>query len=265
MTNIACGGSRQLAVANDKMGCRLSEDSGMRFPTFTKNPARRGECLKQFVGLLFFAALLLAPAISFSADSLEHGWRRSGVGFWGEQPKLQEGVSENGIAVELELPPDAKVSYSRKGSWSEDNAAIRMSSAPVSPAGNEYLPGKAKFPASVTFVYGQDKMPIKFWGRVKLFFSESRPSGIRLTYAWGTRLPVGSMYRLWEEETVFILAGVEEAGKEITTARMLSNDFKAAYGRPPKGPVTQVLVEAQNPYKIKSPTTTAILLKYPLE
>ena len=248
-------------------GCGLSEDGDMQRCALTKKTARQGESLasKQFTMLLFFAALLFAPAVSLSADRLAHEWRRSGVGFWGEQPKVQEGVSENGIAVELELPPGANVSYLRKGNWSADNAAIRMTSAPVTPAGNEYLPGEAKFPASVTFVYGRDKMPIKFWGRVKLFFKEFRPSGIRLTYAWGTRLPVGSMYRLWEEETVFILAGAEESGKEVSTARILSNDFKAAYGRPPKGPVTQVLVEAQNPFKTKSPTNTSILLRYPLE
>ena len=228
-----------------------------------------GIVLKRSVSFFVLAVLLLMPAISFSADGLEHGWRRSGTGFWGDRPKIQEGVSPNGIAVELVLPPGSSVSYSRKGNWSSDNTAIRMSTDLVVPAGNEYLPGGAKFPASVTFVYGKDGLSFGFWGRFWLFFRELshgfRPSGIRLTYAWGTALPVGSMYRLWEEETVFILAGPEEAGKEISTARKLPDDFKAAYGRPPKGPITEVLVEARNPSEAKTPANTSILLRYPVE
>jgi len=167
------------------------------------------------------------------------------------------------------LPPGTNVSYSRKGSWSSDNAAIRMSTDLVVPIGNEYLPGEARFPVSVTFVYGKDSIPIGFWSRSWLIFRELyngfRPSGIRLTYAWGTMLPVGSMYRLWEEETVFILAGPEEAGKEISTARIISEDFKAAYGRLPKGPITETFVEARNPSKAKAPANTSILLRYPME
>jgi len=225
--------------------------------------------LKRTASFLVLVALIFVPAISLSADGLGHGWRRSGISFWGEQPQVNEGASPNGIAVELVLPPGANVSYARKGNWSFDNAVIRMSTDLVVPTGNEYMPGEAKFPASVTFVYGEDKLPIGFWVRFRLFFKEAfsgfRPSGIRLTYAWGTMLPVGSMYRLWEEETVFILAGPEEAEKEITTARMLSEDFKAAYGRPPKGLVTEVRVEARNPSKAKAPAKTSITLKYPLE
>lgn len=221
------------------------------------------------VAFLVAASLLLIPAISFSSDTLEHGWRRSGLGFWGDQPKVQEGISPNGIAVELVMPPGADISYTRRGSWSQDNAAIRMSTDLVAPTGNEYLPGEAKFPVSVTFVYGKDGIPMGFWGRFRLFFkglfSSSRPSGIRLTYAWGTVVPVGSMYRLWEEETVFILAGPEEAGKEISTARLLSEDFKVAYGRLPKGPVTEVLIETRRPPKTKTPANTSIRVQYPLE
>jgi len=75
--------------------------------------------------------------------------------------------------------------------------------------------------------------------RVVLFFRQLSagftPSGIRLTYAWGNGLPVGSMYRLWEEETVFVVAGPEEAGKTISSTRSLGDDFRAAYGRPRRG------------------------------
>ncbi|MCL1926086.1 MAG: DUF3047 domain-containing protein [Syntrophorhabdaceae bacterium] len=228
----------------------------------------RNHFLGRYISFFVFVALLV-PVVSFSAEGLGHGWRRSGIGLWGEKPTIHEGASPNGIAVELVLPPGANVSYTRKGSWSSDNAAIQMSTDLVMPAGNEYRPSGARFPASVTFVYGKDKLSLGGWGRFKLFFvglaNGFRPSGIRLTYAWGTMLPVGSMYRLWEEETVFIMAGPEEAGKEISTARRVSEDFKAAYGRPPKGLVTEVIVEARNSSEAKTPAKTSITLKYPME
>ncbi len=107
--------------------------------------------------------------------------------------------------------------------------------------------------------WGHGRGSICFFRQLKSGF---RPSGIRLTYAWGTRLPVGSMYRLYEEETVFILAGREEAGKEISSARKLATDFLAAYGRPPKGPVTKVVVEARRPSGEKGPANTSIMASF---
>ena len=228
------------------------------------DPAR-----KPFMVFLALAASLLAPVFLYSADDPNYGWKRSDGGFWGSQPEVHAGFSDNGIAVELTLPPGTGVAYARVGSWASDNVFLQMSTDPVGPGENEYLPGEARFPASATFVFGKDALPIGFWGRFKLFFRQIgngfRPSGIRLTYAWGTRLPVGSMYRLWEEETVFILAGPEEAGKKISTARDLENDFKAAYGRPPKGPVTKVLVEAQRSSREKGAATTSVMVRFPAD
>ena len=89
------------------------------------------------------------------------------------------------------------------------------------------------------------------------------PSGIRLTYAWGNGLPVGSMYRLWEEETVFVVAGPEEAGKTISSTRRLGDDFRAAYGRPPNGPVTEVRVSARRPSREKGPVRASITVRFP--
>ncbi len=221
------------------------------------------------VVFLVLTASLLTPAPLFSGDDPAYGWRRSDGGAWGSRPEINAGFSDNGIAVEMKMLPGTEVTYTRDGSWASDGAVLQMSTDSIAPVENEYLPGTARFPASVTFVYGKDSQSIGGWGRFKLFFKQVkvgfRPSGIRLTYAWGTRLPVGSMYRLWEEETVFILAGREEAGKEISTARKLAGDFQAAYGRPPKGPVTKVLVEARGPSGGKGPARTSITVRLPAD
>lgn len=229
-----------------------------------RDPARYA--LTAFLAL---AASLLTPALLHSADDPAYGWQRSGGDFWGSRPEVHAGFSEKGIAVEMTLPPGTEVTYARDGSWAADNALVQMSTDPVAQGVNEYLPGEAMFPASATFVYGKDGLPIGTFQRFKLFFRQLwngfRPSGIRLTYAWGTRLPVGSMYRLWEEETVFILAGQEEAGKKISSARNLLNDFQAAYGRPPKGPVTRVIVDARRPSGEKGPAQTSITVRFPAD
>jgi hypothetical protein len=121
----------------------------------------------------------------------------------------------------------------------------------VNATGNGYVPSDAFFPVSVTFAFGEDSLTLGWKERVSLFFRQLwagfPPSGICLTYAWGNRVPQGSMYRLWDEETVFVLAGGEEAGKEIAMVRRLADDFRAAYARDPKGPVTKVLVRSRRP------------------
>ncbi len=132
---------------------------------------------------------------------------------------------------------------------------------------NDYLPGEAVFPASVTFVFGKDSLKLGAKKRLVLFLKQLwngfTPSGIRLTYAWGNGLPVGSMYRLWEEETVFVVAGPEEAGKTISSTRRLGDDFRAAYGRPPNGPVTEVRVSARRPSREKGPVRASITVRFP--
>ncbi|HEY5191805.1 MAG TPA: DUF3047 domain-containing protein, partial [Candidatus Deferrimicrobium sp.] len=125
----------------------------------------------------------------------------------------------------------------------------------------------AIFPASVTFVFGNDSLKLGAKARIGLFFKQLwngfTPSGIRLTYAWGNGLPVGSMYRLWEEETVFVVAGPEEVGKTISSTRRLGDDFRAAYGRPAKGPVTEIRASARRPSREKGPVHASITLRYP--
>ena len=133
---------------------------------------------------------------------------------------------------------------------------------------NDYLPAEAIFPASVTFVFGNDSLSLGWRARVELFFKQVwngfTPSGIRLTYAWGNGLPVGSMYRLWEEETVFVVAGPEEAGKTISSTRRLADDFRAAYGRLPKGAVTELRASARRPSSEKGPARVSITVRFPV-
>jgi hypothetical protein len=228
-----------------------------------RNPFRKGICF------LVLAAFLFAPGQGFPDDEASHGWKVASPGLWSGLPELRAGYSDNGISLEMTLRPGTGVTCSRTGRWTADNAVLQFSTDTINPGGNEYRVGETYFPASATFVFGKDSQRLGVKGRIWLFFRELRhgfrPSGIRLTYAWGNRLPVGSMYRLWEEETVFILAGPEEIGKNISTGRRLSEDFQAAYGRPPKGPVTEVLVEARRPSRETGPAHTAITLRYPAE
>ena len=167
------------------------------------------------------------------------------------------------------MPPGAGVSYRHTGRWAAGPAALRFVVDNVNAGRNDYLPGEAVFPASVTFAFGRDSLDLGVRRRVALFFKQLwkgfTPSGIRLTYAWGNGLPVGSMYRLWEEETVFVVAGPEEAGKTISVTRRLADDFHAAYGRPPKGPVTEVRVSARRPTGQKGPVRASITVRFPAE
>ncbi len=228
-----------------------------------RNPYRKATIF------LAVAAVLLLPCRALPGEDPEFGWKVESAGRWGSLPRLRAGFTDNGISLEMTLDPGTGVTYRRAGRWDADNAFLELSTDGINPGGNEYRVGETHFPASATFVFGKDSQDLGVRKRVWMFFRELwngfRPSGIRLTYAWGNRLPVGSMYRLWDEETVFILAGPEEVGRKISTARRLSDDFQAAYGRKPKGPVTEILVEARRPSSETGPAQTAITLRYPGE
>jgi hypothetical protein len=217
--------------------------------------------------LLCFAAL---PALSgrvFAADEGPGKWVESTAGRGESLPERHVGGTDNGISVEVTMPPGTGVSYRRAGRWAAGPAALRFGVDNVNAGKNDYLPEEAIFPASVTFVFGSDSLSLGTRSRVGLFLKQLRrgftPSGIRLTYAWGNGLPVGSMYRLWEEETVFVVAGPEEAGKTISSTRLLGDDFRAAYGRLPKGQVTEVRVSARRPSGQKGPVRASITVRFP--
>ena len=217
--------------------------------------------------LLGFTALIASPGRVFAAGEGPGKWDESSAGRWGSLPERHVGATDNGISVEVTMAPGTGVLYRRVGRWEPAHAALRFAADNVNVRGNDYLPGEAVFPASVTFVFGKDSLKLgmkKRLGRfMKQLWNGFTPSGIRLTYAWGNGLPVGSMYRLWEEETVFVVAGPEEAGKTISSTRRLGDDFRAAYGRPPGGPVTEVRVSARRPSREKGPVRASISVRFP--
>ena len=217
--------------------------------------------------LLGFAALLASSGRILAAGEGPGKWDESAAGRWGSLPERHVGATDNGISVEVTMAPGTGVLYRRVGRWEPAHAALRFAADNVNVRGNDYLPGEAVFPASVTFVFGKDSLKLgmkKRLGRfMKQLWNGFTPSGIRLTYAWGNGLPVGSMYRLWEEETVFVVAGPEEAGKTISSTRRLGDDFRAAYGRPPGGPVTEVRVSARRPSREKGPVRASITVRFP--
>jgi len=217
--------------------------------------------------LLILAALLASSGRIFAAGEGPGKWDESSAGRWGSLPERHVGATDNGISVEVTMKPGTGVLYRRVGRWEPAPAALRLAADNVNVRGNDYLPGEAAFPASVTFVFGKDSQKLGARKRLGLFMKQLwngfTPSGIRLTYAWGNGLPVGSMYRLWDEEAVFVVAGPEEAGKTISSNRRLDDDFRAAYGRPPGGPVTEVRVSARRPSREKGPVHASITVRFP--
>jgi hypothetical protein len=219
------------------------------------------------VFLLGFIALLASSGRVLATGEGPGKWDESSAGRWESLPERHVGSTDNGISVEVTMSPGTGVLYRRVGRWEPAPAALRLSADNVNVRGNDYLPGEAAFPASVTFVFGKDSMKLgakkRLWLFMKQLWKGFTPSGIRLTYAWGNGLPVGSMYRLREEETVFVLGGPEEAGKTISSTRRLGDDFRAAYGRPPNGPVTEVRVTARRPSREKGPARASITVRFP--
>lgn len=221
---------------------------------------------RKFTGFLLGMILFFVSFDLAFADGPASGkWEESTPGRWESLPERHVGATDNGISVEVTMSPGTGVSYRRIGRREPAPAALRFSADNVNARGNDYLPGEAIFPVSVTFVFGDDSLKLGAKRRVGLFLKQLwngfTPSGIRLTYAWGNGLPVGSMYRLWEEETVFVVAGPEEAGKTISSTRRLGDDFRAAYGRPPNGPVTEVRVNARRPSREKGPVRGSITVR----
>ena len=217
--------------------------------------------------VLGLIALLASSGRVFAVGEGPGKWDESTAGRRESLPERHVGATDNGISVEVTMSPGTGVLYRHVGRWEPAPAALRFSADNVNVRGNDYLPGEAVFPASVTFVFGKDSLKLGARRRLELFLKQVwngfTPSGIRLTYVWGNGLPVGSMYRLWEEETVFVVAGPEEVGKTISSTRRLGDDFRAAYGRPPNGPVTEIRVSARRPSREKGPVRASITVRFP--
>lgn len=200
-----------------------------------------------------FAAIVFLSFVS-AAGTAGAEWRERSSGFFASRPDLRFSVDNSGrLSGEASMKPGSGILLEPVGRIERPIAGVALSvrADRCNDGSLDYKPGSARFPFSVTLVYGKDRQEARWTARVARFLSrlwEGQPtSGIRLTYAWACRAPVGSMYRLTDEETVFVVAGIEEAGKRIEATRATAADFTAAYGRPPTGPVTGVSVRLDRP------------------
>jgi hypothetical protein len=235
-----------------------------------KADARR-PILHAFLVLLL---LLVLPVPSRGADPASAlsaaGWEESTPGRWNSLPERTVEARDKELSAGFVLFPGSGVAWEKKGTWDLAAGAVlsfEFISDGTNPSSEDYREFKARFPVSVTAVFGRDSQDLTWKRRLGDFFrriwSGFPPGGIRLTYAYGNRAPAGSMYRTDEEETVFILAGEEEKGKKIRAKRDLKEDFLAAYGRPPKNPVTRIIVRAERPSKEKGNLKGGVVLTLP--
>ena len=227
------------------------------------------------VSVSLAAMLFLLPGTFLRAAGTEEarkaGWEESTPGRWNSLPERRVKAEGDSFQADVVLAPGTGVLWEKKvntGLSPGDVLVIEMVSSGTNRTSRDYERYKAHFPVSVTVVFGKDSMDIPWKERVGDFFRDIwygfPPGGIRLTFAFGNSAPVGSMYRLGEEETVFLLGSKGEQGKRIRISRDLKEAFRAAYGRDPRGPVTRILVSAQRPSREKGPIETEIHLSSPL-
>jgi hypothetical protein len=231
---------------------------------------------KGLVVTVSLAALLLLLSGSFpgagaAEDARTAGWEEGTPGRWNSLPQRKEQAGKDFFRAEITLAPGTGVLWEKKTDRTlrpGDTLSIEMVSTGTNRTSRDYRRYEAHFPISVTVVFGQDFEILTWKKRVADFFRAVwhgfSPGGIRLTFAYGSVVPVGSMYRLGEEETVFILAGEEEKGKRTDIVRDLRDDFRAAYGRDPKGPVTRIRVSAERPSRESGPIEAEIRITSPL-
>lgn len=221
------------------------------------------------------ALLLLLPGSFLRAEGTEEtrkaGWQESTPGRWNSLPERKVEAGGDSFRADVVLPPGTGVLWEKKMDKTlspEDALVIEMVSSGMNGTSRDYDRYKAHFPVSVTVVFGKDSVDLPWKKRVGDFFrgiwNGFSPGGIRLTFAFGNEAPVGSMYRLGEEETVFLLGGEGELGKRIRVSRDLKEDFRAAYGRDPKGPVTRILVSAKRPSREQGPIDVTLSITSPL-
>jgi len=226
-------------------------------------------------GVGLSALLLLLPGFLLGAGGPEEarkaGWEEGTPGRWNSLPERKVLADGDVFGAEVVLAPGTGVIWgksSRKTLQPGDTLDLEFLCAGTNRTSRDYQRFGEHFPLSVTAVFGEDSVSLPWKKRVADFFRAVwhgfSPKGIRLTYAYGNVVPVGSMYRLGEEETVFILAGEEERGKKVALVRNLREDFRAAYGRDPKGPVTRILVSAERPSRETGAINAQIRLMSPL-
>jgi len=217
-------------------------------------------------------AVLGAPSLPAAADNTAAaldaaGWAESSPGLLTSLPERTAQVGESAVAGDFVLAPGTALVWDRRfrgASGAGSALEIEMLAGGTNASSADYRARGASFPVSVTAVFGRDSLGLPVRTRILDFFASFwygfRPGGIRLTYAAGNAAPVGSMYRASDEETVFILVGDEERGKRIAARRDFAADFRAAYGRDPRGPVTRLIVRAERPSREKGAIKAGIRL-----
>lgn len=234
---------------------------------------RKGTVLP--ASLLLLAIFLFFPGSlpqTAGADEVRLGrWDEDSFGRWNSLPERKAEAEGDVFRAEVVLSPGSGVRWEQRVDRvlrPEDVLSIEMVSTGTNKTSRDYDRYAAHFPLSVTAVFGEDSMDLSWKRRVADFFRAMwhgfPPGGIRMTFAYGNNVPVGSMYRLGEEETVFVLGGEEEREKKIRVSRDLREDFRAAYGRPPRGPLTRILVSAERPSREKGAIEGEIRLSSPL-
>lgn len=236
-----------------------------------------GGAVARRAGRLVLAFVLLgvifvpAAAADNTASMLEAaGWSERSPGWLTSLPPRTVEIRDSGIGGEFVLAPGTALLWERrwKGASGPGPALeIEMFSEGTNASSEDYREHGASFPVSVTAVFGRDSLSLPVRTRVLDFFAAFwygfRSGGIRLTYAMGHIAPAGSMYRLSDEETVFVLGGDEEKGKTINVRRDFAADFRAAYGRDPRGPVTRLLVRAERPSRETGAIKARLRLVFP--
>ncbi len=229
--------------------------------------------------LLFLSAILASGIVSpvlaeRAADpapaAAAAGWEEYAPGRWNSlaDRKVVEALPGR-LSAEAACRPGSGAAWEKKGSWDPGKGvlSLEVSSTEANAKSEDYRQNEARFPVSVTAVFGKDSRKVEWktraWDFLRGIFGGFSPSGVRLTYAFGNRAPVGSMYRLSEEETVFILAGEEEKGKKVASKRNLSADYLAAYGSRPSGPVTAVVARIDRPRGEKGPLKASVSVALP--
>ncbi|MGE5189465.1 MAG: hypothetical protein ACM3NF_05360 [Gemmatimonadota bacterium] len=232
---------------------------------------RRGGARLALAALVTLASCLPAVAADNTLSALEAaGWSESAPGLFASLPQRTVEIRESGIAGDFLLAPGTSLAWEKRfrdGRTPGTVLEIEIHAEGSNASSNDYGKCGGTFPVSVTAVFGRDSLDRPLKRRLLDFFESFRcgfaPGGIRLTYAAGNVAPAGSMFRTRDAETVFILVGSEDKGKRIAVRRDLAADFRAAYGRDPRGPVTRLIVRAARPSREKGTIRAGIRLAFP--
>lgn len=223
-----------------------------------------------FAVLAVLLASVASPGAGGEGAGGPGGWRERSLGWFTGLPERKSTAADNGIEAQFLLRPGTGIALEREGRWPAgggERLDVTIFADNVNRTSRDYDAHGIRFPVSITVVFGEDREPLPVKRRIRNFFSGFLhgfpPKGIRITYAWGNVVPTGSMFRPADEEAVFTLAGAEEGGRRIAARRVPADDFRAVFGRRPKGPVTMLIVAAGRPRKETGEIRSGIAAAFP--